>query len=94
MQRAGARVVYGGQFEAQQSASRTILSWALIVAVVMLMLLQISTGSLRAALLVMLNLPLALIGGIVAIYLTRDRRDPFGNALALFGIGAARTRRR
>ncbi len=86
VQRAGLTVHYGGQFEAQQSASRTILIAGLAIAVVMLMLLQISTRSLRAALLVMLNMPLALIGGIAAIFLTESA--PLANVLALAGIGS------
>jgi HME family heavy-metal exporter len=85
VQEAGMTVNYGGQFEAQQSAARTIAVAGAAVGVVMLMLLQISTGSMRAAVLVMLNLPLALIGGIAAIYLTES--DPIGNTLALFGAG-------
>lgn len=83
---AGMTVSYGGQFEAQQSASRTILVAGVAVAVVMLMLLQISTGSVRAALLVMLNMPLALIGGIAAIYVT-ESAGPVSNTLSLIGIG-------
>lgn len=70
VQRAGMTVEYAGQFEAQQSAARTILIAGIGVALLMLLLLQVSTGSFRAAALVMLNMPLALIGGIVAIYLT------------------------
>ncbi len=85
VQRAGYAVHYGGQFEAQQSASRTILVAGVGVAVVMLMLLQLSTGSLRAALLVMVNLPLAIIGGIVAIYVT-EAANPLTNTLSLFGL--------
>lgn len=85
---AGMTVHYGGQFEAQQSASRTILAAGIAVAVLMLMLLQISTGSVRAALLVMLNMPLALIGGIAAIYIA-EGGGPISNALALIGIGGA-----
>lgn len=88
VQRAGYTVHYGGQFEAQQSASRTILIAGVGVAVVMLMLLQLSTGSLRAALLVMVNLPLAIIGGIVAIYLT-EAANPWTNTLSLFGLRSA-----
>jgi HME family heavy-metal exporter len=88
VQRAGYSVQYGGQFEAQQSASRTILIAGIGVAVVMLMLLQLSTGSLRAALLVMVNLPLAVIGGIVAIYLT-EAANPWTNTLSLFGLRSA-----
>jgi CzcA family heavy metal efflux pump len=87
--RAGCTVQYGGQFEAQQSASRTILIMGAVVAVVMFLLLQLATGHGRTAVLVMLNLPLALIGGIAAIYITESR--PFiGNTLALFGLGGER----
>jgi len=85
VQRAGYTVHYGGQFEAQRSASRTILFAGVGVAVVMLMLLQLSTGSLRAALLVMVNLPLAIIGGIVAIYLT-EAANSWTNTLSLLGL--------
>jgi CzcA family heavy metal efflux pump len=85
VQHAGYSVHYGGQFEAQQSALRTILIAGLGVAVVMLMLLQFSTGSMRAALLVMVNLPLAIIGGIVAIYFT-EVANPWLNTLSLFGL--------
>ena len=86
VQDAGMTVSYGGQFEAQQSASKTILVAGVAVAVIMLMLLQISTGSLRAAVLVMLNMPLALIGGIAAIYLT-EGGGAISNTLALVGLG-------
>jgi len=85
VQRAGYSVHYGGQFEAQQSASRTILITGIGVAGLMLMLLHLSTGSLRVAALVMLNLPLATIGGIVAVFLS-ESAHPFGNILALFHI--------
>lgn len=86
---AGYTVTYGGQFEAQQSASRTILVMGLGVAVVMFVLLQLSTGSARAAALVMVNLPLALIGGVLAIYLT-ESPSIFRNTFALFGLSSAR----
>jgi len=82
VQEAGFTVNYGGQFEAQQSAARTILIAGVGVSILMLMLLQISTGSLRAALLVMLNMPLALIGGIVAIFFTVGG-STFDNLVAL-----------
>ena len=83
--KAGFTVSYGGQFEAQQSATRTILLTGLVIAVAMLMLLQISTGSMRAALLVMLNMPLALIGGIVAILLT-EGSGAWSNMLGMIGF--------
>ena len=87
--RAGCTVHYGGQFEAQQSASRTIYTMGAGVAVVMFMLLQWSTKSARTAALVMLNLPLALIGGILAVYIT-ESPSIVGNTLALAHLGSAR----
>jgi Cu/Ag efflux pump CusA len=55
----------------------------------MFLLLQLSTGRSRVALLVMLNLPLALIGGIAAIYIT-ESPSLFGNTLALLGLSSSR----
>ena len=86
VQKHGYSVKYGGQFEAQQSASRTILVFSGLVVIIMLILLQLAIGSIRVALLVMVNLPLALIGGIVGIYLT-ESPGVFSNTLALFGLG-------
>ena len=86
VQRQGYTVHYGGQFEAQQRASKTILLYGGLVVLIMAMLLQIAVGSLRVALLVMVNLPLALIGGIVAIYLA-ESPDVITNTLSLFNLG-------
>jgi CzcA family heavy metal efflux pump len=86
VERHGYTVKYGGQFEAQQSASRTIWVFSGIVVVMMLVLLNLVIGSLRVSLLVLVNLPLALIGGIVAIFLT-ESPSVFMNTLALFGAG-------
>ncbi|MDX2198742.1 MAG: efflux RND transporter permease subunit [Phycisphaerae bacterium] len=86
---AGYTVQYGGQFEAQQSASRTIYGMGAGVAVLMFLLLQLSTGRSRVALIVMLNLPLALIGGIAAIYWT-ESPSLAENTLALFGLSSSR----
>ncbi|HPF36800.1 MAG TPA: efflux RND transporter permease subunit [Candidatus Krumholzibacteria bacterium] len=60
----GARVEYGGQFESAQSAGRTLLLLTALVIVGIGLLLQTAFGSTRDALLVMLNLPLALLGGV------------------------------
>jgi len=87
VQNVGYTVHFGGQFEAQQSASRTILFAGVGVVVVMLMLLQLSTGSLKAAILVLVNLPLAIIGGIAAIYLT-ESPSLWTNTLALVGLSS------
>jgi CzcA family heavy metal efflux pump len=83
--RHGYSASFGGQFEAQRSASRTILLMGAGVTLIVLLLLNLSFGSTRAALLVMINLPLALIGGILAIFLT-ESAHPLGNALALVGL--------
>lgn len=91
VQREGYLVEFGGQFEAQQSASRTLLFAGAGIAVVMLMLLQLSTGSFKVAALVMINLPLATIGGVAAIFITDSllHAGLFRNTLALFGVGAS-----
>lgn len=66
----GYYVVYGGQFESEQSAKRRIGLLALLVVIGIYILLFIAFGTGRAALLIMVNLPLALIGGIVAVLVT------------------------
>lgn len=86
VQKYGYTVNYGGQFEAQQSASRTILLFSGVVFVIMLVLLDLAIGSIRVALLVLVNLPLALIGGILAIFIT-ESPNALSNFAALFGAG-------
>lgn len=96
VQRSGYIVEFGGQFEAQQSAARTLLLAGGGIALVMLMLLQLSTGSLKVAALVMVNLPLAVIGGVIAIFIMDSVLHVGGggvgglarNTLALFGMGS------
>jgi CzcA family heavy metal efflux pump len=87
VQKHGYSVKYGGQFEAQQSASRTIMLFSGLVVLIMVVLLHLAIGSLRVSLLVLVNLPLALIGGILAIFLS-ESPNPIANAAALFGIGS------
>jgi CzcA family heavy metal efflux pump len=89
--REGYLVEFGGQFEAQQSASRTLLVAGAGITVVMLLLLQLSTGSFKVAMLVMINLPLATIGGIAAVFITDSilHAGLFRNTLALFGLGSS-----
>ncbi len=82
----GYSATYGGQFEAQQSASRAIYLMGAFVSVVILVLLSSAFNSTRAAFLVMLNLPLALIGGILAIFVT-ESSSLTANLVALVGIG-------
>lgn len=63
-------VHFGGQFEARQSASQTLYFAGAFTVAVVAFLLTIAFRSFKAALLVMVNLPLALIGGVVAVFLT------------------------
>ncbi|AGY58290.1 efflux RND transporter permease subunit [Gloeobacter kilaueensis] len=60
---------YGGQFEAQERATRELLLFGLLALLVVVFLLYRAVRSLRATLLILANLPLALIGGIVAVRL-------------------------
>ncbi|MBI1380604.1 MAG: CusA/CzcA family heavy metal efflux RND transporter [Planctomycetaceae bacterium] len=85
--RHGCTVHYGGQFEAQRSASRRIASVSALVLLLSVALLWQAVASLRVALLVLVNLPLALIGGVVAVFVT-ESQHPVTNLTALFlGVG-------
>jgi Cu/Ag efflux pump CusA len=65
---AGYRVVYGGQFESAEDATRTLGLLGVAGLLAVLGLLYSAFGSLRDALLVLLNLPLALIGGALGVF--------------------------
>ncbi|MBK7153249.1 MAG: efflux RND transporter permease subunit [Sandaracinaceae bacterium] len=65
----GYRVAYGGQFESAEGAARTLGLLSLACLLGMLGLLYTAFGSMRDAVLVMVNLPLALIGGAVGVFL-------------------------
>jgi CzcA family heavy metal efflux pump len=66
----GYHIEYGGQFESEAQASRQLLWLSGGVVVAIFFLLMSAFGSSRDAALVMLNLPLALIGGVVGVYLS------------------------
>jgi CzcA family heavy metal efflux pump len=65
----GYRVEYGGQFESEQSASQRLLALGVLVIAGLFMLLVLAFGRTRDALVVMVNLPLALIGGVAGVFL-------------------------
>ena len=65
----GYHIEYGGQFANAKSASRTLLLVFIAVLLVIYLLLYSEFRNLGLALIVMLNLPLALIGGVVAVRL-------------------------
>lgn len=66
----GSHIELGGQFESAASATRTLLALGLIVLVGMFLLLRQAFRSSNDAALVMINLPLALVGGVVGLWLT------------------------
>jgi len=63
-------IQYGGQFEAEQNASNNLLIYSVLAAIAIAILMYFSVKSLPATIAIMLNLPLALVGGIIAILLT------------------------
>ncbi|WP_316931416.1 efflux RND transporter permease subunit [Porphyromonas sp. COT-108 OH2963] len=66
----GYRIEYGGQFESAQSATRTLLIATIVSLLVIFLLLFGEFQSVSLSAIVLLNLPLALIGGVLAIFFT------------------------
>lgn len=66
----GYRIEYGGQFESAESASRTLLITSILAICVIFLLLYGEFKNLSLSAIVLVNLPLALIGGVFAVYFT------------------------
>lgn len=66
----GYHVEYGGQFESERTASRTLTIASIFSILVIFLLLYKQFKNMTQAAVVLLNLPLALIGGVLAIYFT------------------------
>ena len=83
-------VRFGGQFESQQQASRTIFLTSLLAFALIALLLHTAFHSWRAATLVMLSLPLSLIGGVATIFATGGVLSiaALVGLVTLFGIAA------
>jgi len=65
----GYRIEYGGQFESEAQASRQLLLLSIGVVLGILLILTTAFGSFKDALVIMLNLPLALVGGVAGVFL-------------------------
>ena len=68
----GYRVEYGGQFESEATAARTLLLTSIIAICVIFLLLYQEFKNFNLAGIILLNLPLALIGGVFAIFITSN----------------------
>ena len=66
---AGYRVEYGGQFEAEEEAARLLLGLGVGAVAGIFLILYSAFRSTRDAAIIMLNLPLALIGGVAGVFL-------------------------
>ncbi len=84
----GYSVVFGGQFENQQRAQARLMIVVPISLGLIFLLLYFAFGSVGQALLIMVNVPLALIGGIAALFLTGTYLSVPGSIgfIALFGV--------
>lgn len=66
----GYRIEYGGQFEAEAEASKTLLITSLLSILIIFLILFQEFKQVKTASVILLNLPLALIGGVFSIWLT------------------------
>lgn len=84
----GYHIEYGGQFESAQSATMRLTLLSVLVIVGIFLILVTAFNSVRDASLIMLNLPLALIGGVAAIWFTDGvlTLASIIGFIALFGI--------
>lgn len=84
----GYLVSWGGQFRLQQEANRRLAVVVPITLVIVLFLLFMSFGSLGNSLLIVANIPLALVGGVVALWATGQNLSVPSSVgfIALFGI--------
>ncbi len=85
---AGYLVTWGGQFRLQEEANRRLTIVVPITLLIVFLLLFSSFQSLRNTLLIVLNIPLALVGGVVALWVTSQNLSVPASVgfIALFGI--------
>jgi len=86
----GYRVEYGGQFESEEKATKLLLLTSIGAILLILVFLYMEFSNFKLASIVLLNLPLALIGGIVIVYFTSGIISIASTIgfISLFGIAA------
>ena len=84
----GYLVTWGGQFRLQQEANKRLMVVIPITLLLIFIMLYSSFNSLKNSFLILLNIPLALVGGVVALYLTGENLSVPASVgfIALFGI--------
>lgn len=84
----GYHIEYGGQFESEQAASRTLLVTSLMAVVVIFLLLFNEFRSAKLSGIILINLPLALIGGVFSLLVTTGEVSipAIIGFISLFGI--------
>lgn len=84
----GYLVSWGGQFELQQEANKRLSLVVPVTLLIILLLLFMNFNSLKNTFLILLNIPLALVGGVVALWLTGQNLSVPSSVgfIALFGI--------
>jgi len=84
----GYSVTFGGQFESQQRTMRQLVWMMLVVALSVLVMLFATLGSLRQSFLLLLNIPMTVAGGIIALFLVGQTVNVSSviGFIALFGI--------
>ena len=84
----GYLVTWGGQFELQQEANKRLMLVIPVTLFIVFLLLFSSFNSLKNSVLILLNIPLALVGGVVGLWLTGQNLSVPASVgfIALFGI--------
>lgn len=84
----GYHIEYGGQFESEQSASRTLLVTSLFAILVIFLLLYNQFKNVMQSAVILINLPLSLIGGVYAVLFTSGEVSipAIIGFISLFGI--------
>ncbi len=67
---AGYFIQYAGQFEAEERASQNIIVFSIIAFVAITVLMYLSVKSIPSTIMIMINLPIGLVGGVIAVALT------------------------